>query len=543
MKIKHRLYIMFIGFIIISMLILEVINLNYYNVKIKEIIENDLTVSANIQIQAIDNFYEEREAELNIISKYDLVHSLINSSNKGEKITETIELRYLKDMFKTRSAENIYVESISVIDKNFNIVVSSADTFEGEVSVLKDTNPKYFNKKMIFTRVTESGQKGNTKRIIAAIMEIYNNEELIGYIVEEINLDFFNNIRTSANLYNNGTIYIVDDSKNIVTAGSKDKAITEYITNKDDRNDYSNAWAHRTGNTGILEYRINSDMYMTYYSTFKNLDWTMLTSINVSEIRNTKGILKSMGALLLIVFTVLFILLNKLLTEYLAKPIEHIIYNFKQIQANHDYSIRMKHESNNEIGLISKSINEVLDYIENYINEEKRKQKNLKNKAESDPMTQLYNKTTIEKIIKAELKSANEKGKSIALAFIDIDDFKEFNSKYGHIGGDKVIKFVADILKSSIYSAGRVGGDEFVLCINEDLDNIVISNIVEKIIATLEKGFDINGKGEIVSIKCSIGVAVSKNDGSTEYDELLEQSDKAMYCIKNSCKNSYYIVR
>lgn len=543
--------VFFAVFIMIPMLILAIFNVEYYNRRIRRVVENDLMVSATTQIKTIDNFYKEREAEVSIISQYELVKTLLKLSNAGKGINKLIEQAYLTDMFDTRAEVNEYVESISIVDKNFVVIASSAEFYEGEISDLKNLAPEYLNEELTFSGVVEVDDARGSKKIIAAIMGIYEDGEAIGYIVEEINLKFFENVRKSANLFNNGTVYILDGNGNIISAGNQMSEVGSFVTNKSERMDFESKWDKREkGGSGTIEYKINGYEYMTYYSGFENLEWQMLTTINMSEILDIKNIALHIGTIVFIVLIIVIFFGNRFVMRMLGRPIEEIVTKLKEIQKTHNYSIRMSENSSNEIGIIKTALNDLLDYIEDHINEEKRKHKSLKNEAESDPLTKLYNKAAIEKIIKNELKTSNERGRSIALIFVDIDNFKDYNSKYGHLGGDEVIKFVADVLKDSIYPVGRVGGDEFVICVNEELKNVVLKNYIEKKIGELKEGFILQKNQESqenqesnISVCCSIGVSVSSKNGNTQYNELISRADEAMYKIKNSSKNNYEIVR
>ena len=103
------------------------------------------------------------------------------------------------------------------------------------------------------------------------------------------------------------------------------------------------------------------------------------------------------------------------------------------------------------------------------ITEERKQQEEALRKAEEkatlDPMTQIKNKRAIEMITRERIKEAADKIIPIAVGFVDIDNFRDYNTKYGHLQGDEVIKYVAKVLKESVKGeVGRTGGDEFTFC-------------------------------------------------------------------------------
>ena len=129
----------------------------------------------------------------------------------------------------------------------------------------------------------------------------------------------------------------------------------------------------------------------------------------------------------------------------------------------------------------------------------------------------------------------------IAVGFVDIDDFRDYNTNYGHAEGDHVIKFVAHTLREMIPgSVGRNGGDEFVFCMETDGREFV-TQTMELLIRKLQNGV-INGvTGERMPIPCSIGIVVERA-GKTDYRKLIQEADEAMYQAKGNGKNTYYIM-
>jgi diguanylate cyclase (GGDEF)-like protein len=146
-----------------------------------------------------------------------------------------------------------------------------------------------------------------------------------------------------------------------------------------------------------------------------------------------------------------------------------------------------------------------------------------------DEMTGLYNKRSLD-TIKARYTKTDTK---IGVIFIDIDNFKYFNDKFGHKIGDEVIKEVATKIKSSIRDidfAFRYGGDEFLIMVfNQEKDIVkkIANRIFEKINNIEDKVF---GK-----IGVSIGVAFYPED-SKNLDEVIKLADKNLYIAKNSGK-------
>ncbi len=173
--------------------------------------------------------------------------------------------------------------------------------------------------------------------------------------------------------------------------------------------------------------------------------------------------------------------------------------------------------------------------IEN-VDKETRILHKLRDDVKRDSFTSLYNKTATAELIQRELDlDGNTRG---AFCIIDIDNFKQVNSTFGHAMGDMVIKNLADGLSQIFRSddiVGRVGGDEFIVYI-KDMPNLgPLLLKIDQIQEFFRQTFEDNGV--TISISSSIGVALFPQDG-TNYEELYRNADKALYRSKMT-KDTY----
>ncbi len=175
------------------------------------------------------------------------------------------------------------------------------------------------------------------------------------------------------------------------------------------------------------------------------------------------------------------------------------------------------------------------------IDREKKSEIKLIAKASYDNLTQLYNRETFLNSLTNEVELANSKKSLDAVMFIDLDDFKFFNDEYGHACGDEVLKFVADVLKEITFErgfSGRFGGDEFIICVVNLTVYGDAGKIAQEIIDLLTKGFYSESTDQMLSIKCSVGIAFIKESGKTT-NEIVAAADEAMYAIKKHGKSDF----
>jgi len=148
----------------------------------------------------------------------------------------------------------------------------------------------------------------------------------------------------------------------------------------------------------------------------------------------------------------------------------------------------------------------------------------------TDPLTGLGNHRHFHERLERELQHANERNLPLTLCFVDVDDFKRINDRFGHPAGDRVLSQLAARLRQT-GEAFRLGGDEFALLLpgyGESAALTAASSVVERIAA-----LDLEQVG---SVTVSAGVAISPQHAS-ERDELIRLADSALYWAKEYGKN------
>ncbi len=185
----------------------------------------------------------------------------------------------------------------------------------------------------------------------------------------------------------------------------------------------------------------------------------------------------------------------------------------------------------NLINLIADDLGRWLELIE--------AEQAIKHSASHDELTGLPNRRLLQDRITQVLSQCIRNHTQIAVLFIDLDNFKNINDSLGHVMGDLLLKEVAARLTSCIRAedtVARQGGDEFIVILCDIHDAQSASFVAQKILDILVSPFHINEKE--MRIGCSIGIALFPDDGINA-DELLKNSDTAMYHAKECGRNNY----
>jgi diguanylate cyclase (GGDEF)-like protein len=172
------------------------------------------------------------------------------------------------------------------------------------------------------------------------------------------------------------------------------------------------------------------------------------------------------------------------------------------------------------------------------ITKEREKEDRLYKLAHFDAITGLPNRMLFQDRLRQEIAHARRHRARAAILYLDLDDFKAFNERYGRDIGDllleRLTKRLEGLLRSSD-SIGRFGGDEFLILVEltNEGDYEVVAN---KVLAELRKPFELDAQR--VSISGSVGISLFPNHSSDD-QELIRYADQAMYRAKIGGKNGY----
>ncbi|MFH2051986.1 MAG: diguanylate cyclase [bacterium] len=163
-----------------------------------------------------------------------------------------------------------------------------------------------------------------------------------------------------------------------------------------------------------------------------------------------------------------------------------------------------------------------------------RLQTKLREQANHDPLTGLFNRRYLVDSLDRELHLAQRQGTALGLVVLDLDHFKDFNDSYGHEAGDLLLQKVGDTLQSAVRQSDivcRYGGEEFVLVMPESPGADTCRRVDE--LRLLVRNLTIRHEDRLLgSVTVSAGVAVAPDDGLTAR-ELFAAADAALYTAKN----------
>lgn len=226
--------------------------------------------------------------------------------------------------------------------------------------------------------------------------------------------------------------------------------------------------------------------------------------------------------------------------DYIEKPIQ-----------NHDKIVALTNKAR-QFAQLERDNAELLSSLKSQhvkLQAANRQLATLNNKLEdlalTDSLTGLKNRRFIDTIHKQECARYLRYKEPFTVAMIDVDNFKQYNDKYGHTAGDEALKFVANKLIECTRESdtvGRYGGEEFFLLLSSTAPSKAMVVIERILISIRNSTIVVNG----AETQLSVSIGLSGLDGieplQTE-SSLIEQSDKALYCAKNKGRDQAQVFK
>jgi diguanylate cyclase (GGDEF)-like protein len=236
------------------------------------------------------------------------------------------------------------------------------------------------------------------------------------------------------------------------------------------------------------------------------------------------------------------------LNQNITGPLEQLGRLMDEVSETKNFSLRSPHASGDEIGQLARGFNAMLAEIEEHklaleseLARRMEAESHLERLANFDTITQLPNRHSFNDSLGRAVSRSSRSGKTTALLFIDLDNFKMVNDTLGHHVGDLLLQAVALRIRDSLRTGDlvcRIGGDEFAVILENMETPSFASHVAEKLIHALLENF--YPEGHELHIGASIGIALYP-EHAHEVSTLLRNADTAMYYAKSQGKNHFQI--
>lgn len=212
----------------------------------------------------------------------------------------------------------------------------------------------------------------------------------------------------------------------------------------------------------------------------------------------------------------------------LSRPIEELIAGAQAVSQG-NYSISIPVRSSDEVGYLARVFNQMTQALRD-------SHVALERMSTTDELTGLHNRRQLTRALSAELGRATRAREPMSVLMMDIDHFKSFNDRFGHLQGDRLLRELGNLLTKRVRAtdvAARYGGEEFVVVLPQT-DKEHAERKAEQLRQECES--EVSAGDSPGRVTLSIGVATYPEDGTTD-QELLRKADEALYRAKHLGRN------
>ena len=235
--------------------------------------------------------------------------------------------------------------------------------------------------------------------------------------------------------------------------------------------------------------------------------------------------------------------------EFMQQDVTILPYNVQKKQVTilvYDQTTLMEekmkcYKESDALAKAMKIANATIKKLESAKNKLVKQQGIIYKQAHYDHLTSLANRSLLHQRLELLIQESSEDTKKFAILFLDLDRFKEINDSLGHDIGDELLVHIAKLLLLATRktdTVARIGGDEFIILLDDVGNEKTITPIAQKILTTLDQSLKI--KEYDLHVTTSIGISIYPDHGS-DFNALLKSADIALYEAKATGRNNFKI--
>lgn len=200
MKLKNGIFLLLLVFTLIPLYVFGFFMIYINNHNIERVMEENLQAVSGAQILDINNFCATRKENMEMLAGYELIHDAIKDSLNNQTEMEPRQKEYLENMLAERKIYNDFVESVSVINRDYFIVASSEAYDKNELSDLQRAKKEKLEGEFAISGIVQRKRGNEVIDVLIASQRVEEDGEVIGYIIEEIIPSYFDKNRTETKI-------------------------------------------------------------------------------------------------------------------------------------------------------------------------------------------------------------------------------------------------------------------------------------------------------------------------------------------------------
>lgn len=346
---------------------------------------------------------------------------------------------------------------------------------------------------------------------------------------------------------NESSLFIVDKSGNVIVPGQT----LDDINDADDVADpalmqgIADSRAQQHGSDFISYTGHDGKPYYAAIARVPHTSWMVVSATPGDHMNaDSLSVRNKMIDIGLLCFLV-SLLLSYLISRSISLPLQQLVSAMKETESGNS-RIRMRPHGSDELAILSVKFNDMAskihrnkEQLEEQVAERTRELENANRKLEAlsatDGLTGIANRRRFDEALAGELRRSARAGTPLSLLMLDIDHFKKYNDRYGHLAGDQCLRIIARILSQSSRRAtdlvARYGGEEFAVILAES-DTASALQQAENICNAISAARIAHADSPFAYVTASIGLATVRAGDTMPPDELLRVADQALYQAK-----------
>ena len=454
-------------------------------------------------------------------------------------------------------AHNLFPGFITMLitDKQANLIASSPRSLMEEIpkESLNVADRIYFseafyNEKFYISQVF-MGRAFGSDPIVAISSPIYqgNNNKPSGIIEGSLNLNMFNKVNSDKADSNNINVLLTDENNNIIYADEELNLNTlskfTYVSNEAQLRYELMTIDRENSSQNQTRYLYRHIELNNGWKIFVLLDHTQLLDVVEQQYLTI-----FMSLFLIFIFVIL--LANQFATT-LNRPLEFALKELAYEGVKNTYK-PIPYEAPSEFFTLYNQLQQTKmcllknqisleEKVESRTQELNKANQALKELANKDSLTGLYNRRHLENKFNELQAILSRNNFSMVFAMIDLDHFKQLNDNYGHLVGDNCLEYIGQLMKSKFYRrsdiVARFGGEEFVIVAQHDKNYGVLHKLEELRQEIAAQSFRLDDDN-FYQMTVSIGVAIANANYSVKIEQWISIADKQLYWVKDNGRNS-----
>ena len=363
MEIRRKFIKAIVILSIVPLLVMTVLYIISFSRYSGNLLNELMTIASDNQSKILEDFISEKISELDTISENYLSRQILDAADDDLGSNEKHE--YIRKEYKSlimKYKMEHFSDNISLVDDSGNIIMSTEPKYIGKNDFITDNEMKKFQdgEYLIGNITKEEIINDGMEYVMLGVPVVYDGE-YYGAVIEFIDIKNFNKVISNAHIFSEGNISIYDGHYNLVISDSEDEELFSY-NNYNLLEEVKKA-EEADRKSGFLNYKRDNRNMVAYYSTVEDNDWIVLLSYDEKQISAPFTRAFNMLLAMLAVIIIGIIISNYKAIKHVSKPVDEFIGTIQKIE-NGSSSERFRYDKNNELGMIVKSFNKLIDKIE-----------------------------------------------------------------------------------------------------------------------------------------------------------------------------------